>query len=466
MTPVDTTNAVEIMKLFMEPKSIALVGLTRATGPFGWNVLEHLQSYGYKGKLYPVNPSANEILGVKCYRSLAEIPDTVDLAVILTPSKHGPKLIKECTDKGVKAITVVGQGYADGDEQGKELQAEIVRIAHEGGARIVGPNTFGTGNAYLKLNTAFTKIAMKEVPTGIICQTGLYMSGLPYFHIVGKGIDIGNACDIDFADGLEYFEDDPLVKVIMLYIEGIRNGKRFMEVASRVSKKKPILALKTGQCEASARAAQSHSGSLAGSDQVYDAAFRQCGVLRVTGENEFQDLTRAFLKLPPMKGRNVGVISITGGGAIMATDACARHGLNLARLSEASLTKLKALAPPWQHFGNPADIWPPSMIAGNPLHLVLGTVIETFAADPNVDGLFIILPGEYHPLMDPMLECFRIIDKYNKPAILWLYSIDVDALAPQIESRGRIVYYRTMDQAANVLSKMNHHYEYLNRNDH
>ena len=238
-----------------------------------------------------------------------------------------------------------------------------------------------------------------------------------------------------------------------------------MEVANRVSKKKPILALKSGRCEASARAAQSHSGSMAGSDAVYDAAFKQCGVIRVTGENEFQDMTRAFLKLPLMKGRNVGVISITGGGAIMATDACARHGLNLAKLSDASLKKLKALAPPWQQLGNPADIWPPSMIAGNPLHVVLATVIDTFAADPNVDGLFIILPGEYHPLMDPVLDCFRIIDKYDKPAILWCYSIDVDALAPQIEARGRIVYYRTMDQATNVLSKLNDYYEYKNRTD-
>jgi len=465
VVPVDTKDTVEIMKLFMEPQSIALVGLTRATGPFGWNVLEHLQSYGYKGKLYPVNPSANGILGVKCYRSLAEIPDKIDLAVILTPSKHGPKLIKECTDKGIRAITVIGQGYADGDEGGKRLQAEIVRIAHEGGARIVGPNTFGTGNAYLKLNTAFTRIGMKEVPTGIICQTGLYMSGLPYFPIVGKGIDIGNACDIDFADGLEYFEDDPLVKVIMLYIEGIKNGRRFMEVANRVAKKKPILALKSGRCEASARAAQSHSGSLAGSDAVYDAAFKQCGVLRVTSESEFQDMTRAFLKLPLMKGRNVGIISITGGGGIMATDACARHSLNLAKLSETSLKKLKTLAPPWQHLGNPADIWPPSMIAGNPLNVVLGTVIDTFAADDNVDGLFIILPGEYHPLMDPVLDCFRIINKYDKPAILWCYSTDIDYVVSLIESRGRIVHYRTMDQAANVLSKLNNYYEYLNRAD-
>lgn len=465
MTPVDTANTVEIMKLFMEPESIALVGLTRATGPFGWNVMEHLKAYGYKGKLYPVNPGADEILGVKCYRSLADIPDEIDLAVILTPSKHGPKLVKECVDKGIRAITIVGQGYADGDAEGKRLQEEIVRIARDGGARIVGPNTFGTGSAFHKFNTAFTKVDMREVPTGVICQTGLYISGLPYFHIVGKGIDIGNACDIDFSDGLEYFEDDPQVEIIMLYIEGMRDGRRFMETAKRVSKKKPILALKSGRCEGSARAAQSHSGSLAGSDEAYDAAFKQSGIIRVTGENEFEDMTKAFLKLPLMKGRNVGIISITGGGAIMATDACARHGLNLARLSDASLNKLKPLAPPWQQLGNPADIWPSSMIAGNPLNVVLGTVIEAFAADDNVDGLFIILPGEYHPLMDPVLDCFRIIDKFDKPAVLWCYSIDIDTVVPLILSKGRIIHYRTMDQAANVLSKLNDRYEYLNSKD-
>ncbi|MEA1958247.1 MAG: CoA-binding protein [Chloroflexota bacterium] len=465
MIPVDTTDTVELMKLFMEPESIALVGLTRNTGPFGWNVLEHLQGYGYEGRIYPVNPGADEILGVKCYHSVADIPEVVDLAVIITPSHLGPKLVKECTEKGIRAITVVGQGYADGDDEGKRLQDEIVRIALEGGARIVGPNTFGTGNAFHKFNTAFTKIEMKDIPTGVICQTGLYISGLPDFHIVGKGIDIGNACDVDFADGLEYFEDDPQVEVIMLYIEGMRDGRRFMDAARRVSKKKPVLALKSGRCEDSSRAAQSHSGSLAGSDDVYDAAFKQSGVIRVTGENEFQDMTKAFLKLPLMKGRNVGIISITGGGAIMATDVCARHNLSLARLSDASKKRLDALAPPWQSFGNPADIWPSSMIAGNPLNIVLSTTVETFLQDENVDGLLIILPGEYHPLMDPVFSCFELIEDYDKPAILWCYSTDVDPVVELIEKRGRIVYYRTMDQAANVLSKLNDRYEYLNRED-
>ncbi|GAI42463.1 unnamed protein product, partial [marine sediment metagenome] len=260
-------------------------------------------------------------------------------------------------ERGIKAITVVGQGFADSDAEGKALQAEMVRIAREGGARIVGPNTFGTANAFINFNSSYVQMDMKKVPTGIICQTGLFFGGLPKFPILGKGIDIGNACDIDFSDGLEYFEDDPEVKVILLYIEGMRDGRRFLDVAGRVAKKKPIIAIKSGQSEEAAQATQSHSGSLAGRDEVYDAAFRQCGVIRVTTAEEFDDLSKAFLHLPLMKGRGVGIITNTGGGGIMATDACTRHNLDLAKLSPESLRELDAIAPPWQDFQNPADIW-------------------------------------------------------------------------------------------------------------
>ena len=458
-------NTVELMRLFMEPRSVALVGLTRATGIMGWNVLEHLLSYGFKGNLYPVNPAADEILGLKCYHSVKEIPGDIDLAVILTPRSIVPRLVKECTERGIKAITVVGQGFADSDADGKALQAEMVRIAREGGARIVGPNTFGTANAFINFNSAYVQMDMKKVPTGIICQTGLFFGGLPKFPILGKGIDIGNACDIDFSDGLEYFEDDPEVKVILLYIEGVRDGRRFLDVAGRVAKKKPIIALKSGQSEEAAQAAQSHSGSLAGRDEVYDAAFRQCGVIRVNSAEEFDDLSKAFLHLPLMKGRGVGIITNTGGGGIMATDACTRHNLDLAKLSPESSRKLDAIAPPWQDFENPADIWPPSMISGHPLPEVIRTTAETFLADDNIHGVIMIMPGfplQYAPILfDPV-----VLDiKFEKPAVIWLYGTDVEGLASWLERTGKILYYPTMDRALNVLSRLNQYYEYLNRDD-
>ncbi len=462
----------------MEPESVALVGLTRETGFTSWNALEHLLRYGYRGKLYPINPAADEILGVKCYPSVKDIPGDVDLAVILVPPTSAPPLVRECTEKGIKAIIVVGQGLADGDVEGSKLQQEIVRIANDGGARILGPNTFGAGNAFRNFNSAFVPMDMHRVPIGIICQTGMFMSGLPDFPMVGKGIDLGNTGDIDFSDGLEYFEDDPEVKVILVYIEGIRDGRRFFEVARRVAKKKPIIALKGGKSEGAARATRSHTGSMAGRDEVYDAVFKQCGIIRVYGEEEFNDLSKAFLHLPLMQGRNVGIVTITGGGGILATDACARHGLQLAELSPDSLERMKAVAPEWQVFANPADIWPPSRIAGHPLGEVLYTAIDSMLSDGNVDGLLVIMPGAapidiqaaaasdaHMSLINTLVDAFKITERYDKPAVLWCYGTDVGATVSLIEKSGRILYYPTMERAANVLSRLNECYQLLNCRD-
>ena len=461
----------------MEPESVALVGLTRDIGFTSWNALEHLLRYGYAGKLYPINPATDEILGVKCYPSVKDIPGDVDLAVILVPPASALGLVRECTQKGIKAIIVVGQGLADGDEGGRALQQEIIRTANDGGARILGPNTFGAGNAFLNFNSAFVPMDMHKVPIGVICQTGMFMSGLPDFPMVGKGIDLGNTGDVDFSDGLEYFEDDPEVKVILIYIEGIRDGRRFIEVSRRVAKKKPIIALKGGKSEGAARATRSHTGNLAGRDEVYDAAFKQCGVIRVNGEEEFDDLSRAFLNLPLMKGRNVGVVTITGGGGILATDACARHDLHLAALSPDSLERMRSIAPEWQAFANPADIWPPSRIAGHPLGEVLYTAIDSMLADSNVDGLLVIMPGAtpthiqsassdaHMSLISTLVNAFKLTEKYDKPAILWCYGTDIDGTVSLIEKSGRILYYPTMDRAANVLSRLNERYEFLNRED-
>ena len=461
----------------MEPESVALVGLTRDIGFTSWNALEHLLRYGYAGKLYPINPATDEILGVKCYPSVKDIPGDVDLAVILVPPASALGLVRECTQKGIKAIIVVGQGLADGDEGGRKLQQEIIRTANDGGARILGPNTFGAGNAFLNFNSAFVPMDMHKVPIGVICQTGMFMSGLPDFPMVGKGIDLGNTGDVDFSDGLEYFEDDPEVKVILIYIEGIRDGRRFIEVSRRVAKKKPIIALKGGKSVGAARATRSHTGNLAGRDEVYDAAFKQCGVIRVNGEEEFDDLSRAFLNLPLMKGRNVGVVTITGGGGILATDACARHDLHLAALSPDSLERMRSIAPEWQAFTNPADIWPPSRIAGHPLGEVLYTAIDSMLADSNVDGLLVIMPGAtptdiqsassdaHMSLISTLVNAFKLTEKYDKPAILWCYGTDIDGTVSLIEKSGRILYYPTMDRAANVLSRLNERYEFLNRED-
>jgi acetyltransferase len=263
--------------------------------------VENLGNCGYQGKVYPVNPNYKEILGKRCYPSVKEIPGDVDLAIIVTPRKVVPQIVSQCGEKGIKAAIVVGQGFSDSaDEEGKRLQQQLVEVARNGGVRILGPNTVGSANAFINFTTSFLKQTdIRKLPVGVVCQSGLFFGTVGRLRLLGKGLDLGNSCDIDVAEAMEYFAEDPQVKVIVLHIEGIRNGKRFREVARRVVKKKPVLVLKTGRSERSARAAQSHTGSLVGKDEVWDAVFKQCGIIRANDIDELGDLVRAFSYLPP-----------------------------------------------------------------------------------------------------------------------------------------------------------------------
>lgn len=455
------------MKLFLEPRSVAIVGVSRLTGPGSFNILENMINAGFSGKVYPVNPNADEILGTRAYASVKDVPGDIDLAIISTPRSVVPRIVQECTERGIKAITIVGQGFADGDNEGKELQAEIVNIAGQGGARILGPNTFGTANAFSNFSSAFIPMIMERIPIGVISQTGFYFPGLRNFTVVGKAIDLGNACDIEFADALEYFEDDLDVRLIFLHIEGIRDGRRFMQVARRVAKKKPILALKTGKSEDGAKAAQSHTGSLVGKDEVYGAALRQCGVMRIDDLDEFEDLAKAFLNVPLMKGKGVGVITITGAGGIMATDTLEKYNLRLARLSPKTLEKIAALAPSWQRMDNPADIWPAYMIAGHPRDEVFATTSEAFLNDEDVSGVILIYASFPEQLaqaaVDPMLCLPRLAAKFSeKPVLLWLYGSEVEEMASKLMA-DKILVYPTLERAIRTLSKLNQYWEYVAR---
>lgn len=445
------------MKLFIEPRSVALIGVPRGTGLVSWNIMENLLNAGYQGNLYPVNPKAGEILGRKCYPSVRDIPEAADLAVVSTPRSQVTKVVRECTEKGIKAIIVVTQGFADADEEGKALQAQLVRIARRGGSRLMGPNTFGTCNAFCRFTSAFAPVDLQPVPIGMICQTGLFMAGIPKFPMLGKGIDLGNACDIGFADALEYFEDDPQVEIILLHMEGATEGARFIEVAGRVARKKPILVLKTGRGEEAARAMQSHSGSLAGRDEVYDAVFRQCGLIRVSDIDEFHDFTRAYLRLPPMKGDGVGIITIAGAGGVMAIDACERYGLRLARPSAATLEKIASLAPPWQRLENPADIWPSFMIARHRIDDVVYTIADAFLSDAAVDGIIVV---SHAALLLGAPDVFQRSKRFDKPVVCWLYGSGTEQWIGAFEEKEETVVFPNLERAARALARVKQYHDY------
>ncbi|MEW6033253.1 MAG: CoA-binding protein [Chloroflexota bacterium] len=312
----------------MEPRSIAVVGVTRETGPTAFNIVQHLRNKGYQGQVFPVHPALETLLGLKAYPSVDALPAGIDLAVVSTPRNTVPVLLEKCAARGIKAAVVIAQGFADADDEGKRLQAEIARVVQQTGLRVMGPNTFGVANAFLNLSTALPPLPLGRSPIAIICQTGFFFVGLAR-TCFGKVIDLGNACDVDFADSLEYLEHDPDIKVIALHIEGLRGGKRFFEVARRVANKKPLVALKTGRSERGARAAASHTGSMAGRYQAYAAAFRQAGIVQVEDVEELEDVCQAFVRLPPLRGKRLGVTSWAGSTAVMSVDACEKHGIGL-----------------------------------------------------------------------------------------------------------------------------------------
>jgi acetyltransferase len=345
------------MKLFMEPESVALIGVSRNIHEGSFNILGNLIEYGFKGKIYPINPKADEILGVKAYPDIREIPENIDLAVIATPRATVPDRVKECTEKGVGALVIIAQGFADSDEEGKMLQEKVLEIARKGKTRIMGPNTFGVTNAYTGLSTALPRFKLEKTRVGIISQSGLFFIGFPQFRF-GKVIDIGDCCDIDFADSLAYFEDDPQTKVVMLHMEGIKDGQKFFKAAKKTTMKKPLIVLKSGRTETGGRAAQSHTGSIVGKDEVYDAVFRETGVIRANDEEEAEDLIQTFLTLPLMQGKKTGIVTWAGSTGVITADACDKYGLDVTKLSKPTLETLQKLSPPpWLPLGNPVDLW-------------------------------------------------------------------------------------------------------------
>ena len=451
-------NITEQMKLFMEPRSIAIVGVTRSAGAGTFDFLRAPLDLGFAGKIYPVNPKAEQISGLKAYPNVKVIPEDVDLAVIATPRDTVPPLVRDCVEKGIKAIIVIAQGFADADEEGKALQAQIVKIAKEGGARIIGPSTFGVTNMFHNCSTTPGVPQIARNPIGVISQTGLFFIGQPRLKF-GKIIDLGNACDIDLADALAYFEDDPDIKVIVLHVEGIREGKKFLRVANRVARKKPVIALKGGKSETGAKAVQSHTGSLVGKDEVYEAAFRQCGIIRASDAEELEDLSLAFLRLPPMKGRRLAIMSWAGATMVFAADACEKHGLELSKLSSATVNKISQLAPPWLPIHNPIDLWASTGLTLDPGSFKerIRIVLEALLAEENADAVMVIIPdfvemfGEFGDISSLFLDAADTLEHH--PLIFSIIGAP-GKLTAKLEQNNRTVVFASPERGVRALSKL------------
>ncbi len=397
------------------PQSVAVVGASATPNKAGYNILHNLLTLGYEGQVYPVNPKAGQILGLEAYPTVDQIPHQVETAIIATPAQAAVDVMRDCARKGVKAVIIISSGFSEGGEDGRRLENEVMKIAHQAGMRVVGPNTTGILNCDNRFTSSFLPIA--KLPSGnvaFIAQTGLFL-GVSFEHILSsqhfglsKVAGLGNKADVDDTDILEYLARDAQTNVVAMYIEGLGDGRRFLEAARAIAREKPVVVFKAGITEAGAEAALSHTASLAGSAEVFEAACRQAGLLRVNSFEEMLDVIKAFAFLALPSGNRVAVIHYTGAGCVIAADACQTAGLALAEFSPATVEALREITPAWHTVRNPTDLWP--AIERNWVETAYGVAIEAALRDEAVDALVVNLfamPGwdTYTPDFDLLRAC-------------------------------------------------------------
>jgi len=344
-----------------KPKSIAVVGASRKPGKIGYEILRNLIEYGYKGKIYPVNPQAKEILGLKCYKSVKDVPDEIDMAVISIPAQIILDVVKDCGEKGIKALVVITSGFSEVGNV--ELEEKLVKTARSYGMRILGPNIFGIVYTPHNMNATFGPKDVIKGGIAFITQSGalgIALMGWTILEEIGLSavVSMGNMADIDAIEVAEYLADDPNTKVITIYLEGLKPGKgrEFIESMKRVTIKKPVIIVKSGRSERGAAAAASHTGSLAGSDLIYDVAMKQCGVLRALNIEEMFDWARALATQPLAKGNNTVIITNGGGAGVMATDAAADYQVELLDPPQDLKEEFRKYMPWFGSAKNPVDL--------------------------------------------------------------------------------------------------------------
>lgn len=431
-------HSVEQMHSFFNPNSVAIVGASRKMDKAGHvifrNFAENKRRGVFKGKIYPINPFEDSILGYETYPSVSEIPGKLELVVIVVPAKHVIDVIEDAALKEVKAAVVISSGFSEIGNYKSENQFKT--IAKEAGIRVLGPNCLGvydskTGVDMLFLpetrilSTGDVVVATPRPMFGdvaIVTQSGAFgVAALDYLAGkqmgVSKFVSFGNKCDVDEAEMMNYLLYDEATEVILLYVEDIRSGREFIEVAEKVTRTKPIVALKSGKTKAGARAAASHTGAMAGSDQIYNAAFAQTGVFRARDMEEFFDIGKVLSLQPPASGKNVGIITDAGGPGIMAVDECEIKGLNIPRFSEETIGRFEKLKnegklPKFATNLNPVDLT--GSVTSEMFEIATKIVFE----DPEIHG--IILLGLHHTpaLQEDFIDkVAKVAKEYSKPIV-------------------------------------------------
>ncbi|MEM1723395.1 MAG: CoA-binding protein [Candidatus Jordarchaeales archaeon] len=459
-------------KDLLNPESVAVVGSTSRNRFY---FLRSLVSAGFKGAIYPVNPNVKAAFGYKFYPSLLDVPDKVDLVISEVPARVTPKIMEECIKKEVKCVVVFASGFSEsGTEEGVRLEREIVRIARDGGVRIIGPNCLGIYHPEHGL--AFRPDLPRDPgPVGFVSQSGGHAIN---FALMGKVtglrfstvVSFGNGCDVDAAEILDYLAEDPKTKIIAVYIEGVRDGRRFFNSLRRAAARKPVVVWKGGRTEVGGRAAASHTGSLAGSPKIWDSVIRQCNAIPVKSFYEMVDTVLAFTFCPRVEGRRVGLVSISGGSSVVNSDYCSEVGLEVPQLSEGARAKLsKAVQSVGTSVANPIDL-AGSFMNMNAIKTVFETLKEESVIDSVIFELAVQYPSFYADFIDnPSLsvtfynmlveECLKV--KEAKPVLIAIPQVayeDAQRYVRDLFVQAKIPVFPSVERAANALKNIISYY--------
>ena len=455
------TNLDKIMK----PKSVAVIGASTKEHTIGSDIMKRFQEYKFNGNIYPVNPKGGVIEGLQAYTSILEVPGEVDLAIIVVNAKFVLDTIDQCHQKGIKGLCIITAGFKETGKEGAEAEKQLLAKVREYGMRCVGPNCLGVVNTHpeIRLDGCFAESLPERGNIGFVSQSGALGGGiLNILKDLNLGfaqfISIGNQADVNAETALEYWENEEDVEQILLYMESIQNPANFRKLASRISKKKPVLALKAGRSAAGASAASSHTGSLAGADKAANALLNQSGVIREYSLKDLFATAKVFANCPIPKGDRVAIITNSGGPGIMATDAICEHGMQIAQISEATKEKLRSFLPSAASVKNPID-----MIASAPIEHYKQT-LETVIADENVDMIITIyLPFLGLKDIDVAKALMEIKAKNPQKPVIGVFMTKSEFFSALSEMDVNMPFFMYAEEAADGLARLNQQRKWMER---
>ncbi len=451
----DSRQGLDLQRIF-SPQSVAVIGATTRPESVGRAVFGNVLHYDYTGVVYPVNPKARSIMGVRAYASVLEIPDPVDLAVIIVPSGGVAQVLEECGRKGIKGAIVITAGFKELGGEGVGKEAAVLAAARQSGIPLLGPNCLGIINTdpQVSLNASFSRLMPQPGNIALVSQSGAVGTAAleyAYGERVGlsKFVSVGNKSDLNENDFLAYLLDDPQTDVILLYLEDLAEPQAFCQLAQASGQRKPILAIKSGRTAAGAQAASSHTGAIAGSDEAYGAAFTQSGVIRVRGVEDMFNLALAFSTQPLPQGNRTAIVTNAGGLGIMATDAAVRYGLTMAGFQEETTQRLRESLPAAANIHNPVDV------LGDANAARYAAALEGVLADPGVDGAIVIsTPQLMTNLKEIAAEVTRVAEQHQKPTLVCQMALGEIEETLTILTQGHLPHYHFPEETARALAAM------------